>query len=141
MGANGLLLHYSSNAEIAGCLEGSNTAKQSSSGKPSRRGGVVPGRQYRGDSLVDLADFAPYVPCGMRNQYLSIIRDSGSSLGWCIRVTRNGFISACPNLGWPELPDISFNCSSEKSKLYLYHLQTLLDLQSKKTMRKPANKS
>ena len=93
MGANGLLLHYSSNAELAGCLEGSNTAKQSSSASQTPLGGVIRGGIYKQDSLVDLADFAPYVPCGMRNQCLSVITHSGSSLGWCIRVSRNGFIS------------------------------------------------
>ena len=114
MGANGLLLHYSSNAEIVGCLEGSRTAQQSSSGRQTPPGGYIITGIYNWNVPGELADFAPYVPCGMRNQCLSVITDSGSSLGWCIRVTRNGFISACPNLGWPELPDISFNCSSEK---------------------------
>ena len=45
MGAMDLLLHYSSNAEIAGYLEGSNTAKQSSSGTKCLEGGVVSDRQ------------------------------------------------------------------------------------------------
>ena len=94
MGANGLLLHYSSNAEIAGCLEGSSTAKQSSSGSQTPLGGVVMGGPYNWNVPGELADFAPYVPCGMRNQCLSVITHSGSSLGWCIRVSRNGFISA-----------------------------------------------
>ena len=49
---------------------------------------------YKQNSLVDLADFAPYVPCGMRSQCLSIARDSGSSSGRFIRVTPNGFISS-----------------------------------------------
>ena len=93
MGANGLLLHYSSNAEIVGCLEGSNTAKQSSSGSQTPEGGYVFDGIQEWNSLVDLADFAPYVPCGMRNQCLSIIRHSASSLGRCIRVTR-AFISS-----------------------------------------------
>ena len=57
-------------------------------------GGVGTDRQQLWYSLVDLADFAPYVPCGMRSQCLSIIMHSGSSLGRCIRVARNGFISS-----------------------------------------------
>ena len=44
MGAMDLLLHYSSNAEIVGCLEGSNTAKQSSSATETPPSGVVPDR-------------------------------------------------------------------------------------------------
>ena len=50
----------------------------------------------------------------MRNQCFSITWDLGSSLGCCIRVIRNGFISACPNLAGLEARGNSFNCSSEK---------------------------
>ena len=67
MGAMDLLLHYSSNAEIAGYLEGSNTARQSSSATNHPEGGVVPDRPRGQSSLVDLADFAPNVPCGVRS--------------------------------------------------------------------------
>ena len=63
------------------------------SGSQHFEGGVVLRGIHKQNSLVDLADFAPYVPCGMRNQCLSVITHSGSSLGWCIRVSRNGFIS------------------------------------------------
>ena len=58
-------------------------------GSQTHLGGVVSDRPQLWYSLVDLADFAPYVPCGMRNQCLSITTDSGSSLGLCIRVSRN----------------------------------------------------
>ena len=67
MGAIGLLLHYDSNAEVAGCFEGSSTAKQSSSATETPPGGVLSDSQYRLNSLVDLADFAPNVPCGVRS--------------------------------------------------------------------------
>ena len=49
MGAMGLLLHCSSNAEVAGCLEGSSTAKQSSSATETPPGGVVPDRTVKPD--------------------------------------------------------------------------------------------
>ena len=57
-------------------------------------GGVVSDRIREWNSLVDLADFAPYAPCGELSQCLSITRDSGSSSGRFIRVTPNGFISS-----------------------------------------------
>ena len=72
---------------------------------PSRCGGKLL-RIPEWNSLVDLADFAPYVPCGMRNQCLSIIRHAASSLGWCIRIAHNGFISSWLNLALAETPII-----------------------------------